>query len=175
MSLAAFKTQPDPMVDINDRATPQATFMPLHARFRFTLDVCASHENTKCARYFTSKQDGLARSWAGESVWCNPPFSDIAPWIAKAWSEHGHAAGVVMLIPSTRTEQGWWQKLVEPYRDRPGSPLTVEFLPDRIRFTKPGQKFVGPGERPPFGCCLLIWHRPIPAAVPLQLTTGAGA
>lgn len=64
-------------------------------------------------------------------------------------------------MPANRTEQPWWQELVEPYRDRAVSPfgphLTVEFLPGRLRFLKAGQAAIGPGERPPFGCCLLIW------------------
>jgi hypothetical protein len=63
-----------------------------------------------------------------------------------------------MLIPANRTEQQWWQEHVEPYRDLPGSGLHVEFLPGRMRFLAPGQAEVGPDERPPFGCCLLIWE-----------------
>lgn len=66
-----------------------------------------------------------------------------------------------MLLPANRTEQRWWQLMVEPFRDRPRSPLTVEFMPDRMRFLKPGQTAIGPNERPPFGCCLLIWTPPL--------------
>ena len=62
-----------------------------------------------------------------------------------------------MLLPANRPEQPWWQTWVEPYRDRPGSPLTVRFLPGRLRFIKPGATEIKPNERPPFGCCLLIW------------------
>lgn len=90
-------------------------------------------------------------------MWCNPPFSDIAPWVRKAWSEFDASLGIVMLLPANRTEQSWWQEMVEPYRDRQGSPLRVEFLPGRMRFLRRGQSQIGPNERPPFGCCLLIW------------------
>jgi len=62
-----------------------------------------------------------------------------------------------MLAPANRTEQTWWQQHVEPYRDRPGGVLRTEFLPGRIRFLAPGQGVIKPNERPPFGCCLLIW------------------
>lgn len=143
---------------IDDRATPPEVFGPLHERFGFTLDVSASSANTKCVRYFTAAQNGLLQPWAGESVWCNPPYSRIRPWIVKAWTEQGAAHGIVMLLPANRTEQTWWQQLVEPYRDRTGSPLTTEYLPGRIRFLKPGQLKAGQNERPPFGCCVLIWH-----------------
>ena len=75
----------------------------------------------------------------------------------KAWDEAPTALGIVMLLPANRTEQKWWQTQVEPFRDRAGSGLRVEFLPGRMRFIKAGKLDVGPNERPPFGVCLLIW------------------
>ena len=45
----------------------------------FTVDVAAAPHNTKCERFYTAEQDGLAQSWAGETVWCNPPYSSILP------------------------------------------------------------------------------------------------
>lgn len=147
---------PDPAVD--DRATTPEVFDPLNERFGFTIDVAAAAHNAKCALYFTAEDDGLEQSWAGESVWCNPPYSDIAPWVEKAWAECSGAISIVLLLPANRTEQNWWQEMVEPYRDRPDSPLRVEFLRGRIRFIAQGKAEVGPNERPPFGCCLLIWQ-----------------
>lgn len=143
---------------VDDRGTPPEVFDPLHARFRFTLDACALSHNAKLDRFFTPEQDGLSQSWREERVWCNPPFSNIRPWIEKAWK--GDAELVVMLVPANRTEQGWWQDLVEPFRDA-GRPLRVEFIRGRTRFIRHGrgQDSVGPNERPPFGCCLLIWER----------------
>lgn len=160
-----------PMDEVDDRATHPIDFGPLNDRFGFTVDVAASAANTKCARFYDKTTDGLAQSWGGETVWCNPPYSDIAPWVRKAWAEHTLGGGVVMLLPANRTEQSWWQLMVEPFRDRPRSPLSVEFLPGRLRFLKPGQTAIGPNERPPFGCCLLIWS---PALVfrPDQVTGG---
>jgi phage N-6-adenine-methyltransferase len=145
----------DPHVD--DRATTAEVFAPLAKRFRFTIDVAASADNAKCARYYSIEDDGLRQSWAGERVWCNPPYSSIRPWIEKAWAER-NAEVVVMLLPANRTEQAWWQQLVEPYRDRTGSPLTTEFLSGRLRFIAPGATRIGANERPPFGCVLLVWH-----------------
>lgn len=150
----------------DDRATSPETFGTLHARFGFTVDVAASATNAKLPRFFDRDTNGLMQPWAGERVWCNPPYSDIRPWVEKAWSEDG--ATVVMLLPANRTEQGWWQDLVEPYRDRAGSPLRVEFLRHRLRFIAPGAERIGPNERPPFGCVLLIWERVRPALTALQ-------
>lgn len=163
MSLVGFKAQnhpqQEPKPDVDDRATVPEVFDPLNERYRFTIDVAAAEHNTKCVRFYDEEQDGLAQPWAEEAVWCNPPYSDIRPWVEKAWLEHADARVIVMLVPANRTEQSWWQDLVEPFRDRPGMGLTVEFIRGRIRFLKPGQTAVGPNERPPFGCCLLIWSR----------------
>lgn len=141
---------------VDDRATTAEVFDPLDDVYSFTVDVAADEHNTKCVRFFDRGTDGLAQSWAGERVWCNPPYSDIAPWVRKAWAET-EADVVVMLLPANRTEQAWWQDLVEKRRDRLDSRLRVEFLRGRLRFLSPGQTVIGPNERPPFGCCLLIW------------------
>ena len=154
-------------------------------RFRFSLDACATPENAKCGRYFTEVGyfddtreetqftpgvDGLTGNWQNQRVWCNPPFSDIMSWVDKAWSSEAEL--VVMLVPATRTEQGWWQDLVEPYRDgnhhwigmaydhdeklpHGWGTFRVQFLRKRTRFLKDGK----PMGSPKFGCCLLIWHR----------------
>lgn len=184
MSLVGFEAQNHPQqVDargadyiVDDRATTAEVFAPLHRRFRFTVDVAASDRNAKVDRHFDREQDGLAQSWAGERVWCNPPYSDIRPWVEKAWAED-QAPLIAMLLPANRTEQGWWQNLVEPYRDRSGSPLTTEFIRGRLRFLAPGADTIGPDERPPFGCVLLVWNRERPAlqgvqsSLPLEATS----
>jgi phage N-6-adenine-methyltransferase len=154
--------------DVDDRGTAPAFFASLEERFGgFTLDVAAAERNAKCPRYFTVEDDGLTQPWRGR-VWCNPPYSDCGAWVKKAWSEWNAEDTpptqhllvpqlIVMLLPANRVEQGWWQDLVEPYRDRPGSPLRVEFLRGRMRFDRPGWTPGPKGDRPPFGCCLLIW------------------
>lgn len=69
-------------------ATPQAFFDELNKEFDFTLDPCATPQNAKCARYFTKEVDGLAQSWRGERVYCNPPYGrDIGKWVEKAHNE----------------------------------------------------------------------------------------
>ena len=165
MSLVGFRARNHPQQvslwsandGVDDRATTLDVFGPLNDRFGgFTIDVAASPENTKVERFYHRGDDGLTKSWGGERVWCNPPYSNIAPWVAKANAEID-ALVIVMLLPANRTGQRWWQDHVEPVRDRPGSRLRVEFLPGRLRFLAPGQSKIKPNERPPFGCCLLIW------------------
>jgi phage N-6-adenine-methyltransferase len=165
MSIVGFKAQNHPQQTgkrgakdaVDDRGTDPAEFAKIDAEFGpFTLDVAASAVNTKCERFFSIDDDGLAQSWAGERVWCNPPYSNIGAWVQKAWAEREGTHGIVMLLPANRCEQKWWQEHVEPYRDRDPE-FRVRFLPGRMRFIKAGSTSVGPNERPPFGCCLLIW------------------
>lgn len=118
----------------------------------------ASRENALLDRYWTIDEDGLKQSWAGERVWCNPPYSNIRPWVKKAWAEPS-AELIVMILPANRTEQSWWQDLIEPSRDGRGArSCRVEFLRGRIRFVSPEGRRIGTNERPPFGSCLIIWE-----------------
>lgn len=167
MSLTRFKAQNHPQQtakpQIDDRATTPTMFAELHARFRFTVDAAASIENAKLPRFWTVADDGLEQPWGAERVWVNPPYSNIRPWVEKAhyeW-EIGEVEAIVMILPANRTEQSWWQDLVEPYRDQLGmfdGPRT-EFIRGRVRFLHPGATEIGPDERPPFGSVLLIWDR----------------
>ena len=177
MSLVGFRANNHPQQvtrkgaddEIDDRGTPQDFWDQLHAQYRFTLDVAAAPHNAKTPDYYTRLADGLLQPWHG-SVWCNPPYSGLDQWLTKAWREwrrpgNDRPHSIVMLLPANRPEQPWWQQHVEPYRDGNASEervhgrLSVRFLPGRLRFIKPGATEVKPNERPPFGCCLLVWSR----------------
>lgn len=177
MTLSGFKARNHPqqigargaLDEVDDRGTEPEFVRGLEARFGepFTLDVAAAAHNAKCERYFSRADDGLTQSWADERVWCNPPYSNLGDWLGKAWAEWPTSRGIVMLLPANRVEQKWWQQHVEPFRDRAGSPLHVEFLPGRMRFIRPSAVIGPKGDRPPFGCALLVWDTPTPAQVQL--------
>ena len=133
----------------------------------FDLDVAACEESHLAPVWYSKAADGLMQPWHGR-VWCNPPFSDIGPWVEKAWSEVVRCESISMLLPASRTEQTWWQQLVEPLRDNPSLDydqsifLRTHFLPGRTRFGHPGNpEGVGVGS-PPFGCVLLVFKRSNP-------------
>ncbi len=173
MMLIGFKARNHPQQavkdEVDDRRTLPSFWRPLHDEYGFTVDAAASHENALLPRYWTRETDGLVQSWRAERVWCNPPYSHIEPWLAKAWAEmlNGACESVVMLLPANRCEQAWWHRHVEPYRDGPLRErirLTLRFLPNRLRFAwHSSRPRPTKGDRPPFGCALLFWRRVLDA------------
>jgi phage N-6-adenine-methyltransferase len=125
------------------------------------LDVAACDESHLSAAYFTKAHDGLAQPWRAPRVWCNPPYSQIAAWVEKAWLEFNARRFNVlaMLLPAVKTEQRWWQANVEPHRDMGDRPtLRTYFQPGRAAFAAPGTNGE-PINGSPFGCVLLVWRR----------------
>jgi len=141
--------------EVDDRGTPRDFFDLWNKEFNFTVDVAASPANTKCARFYTVKDDGLSQDWTGETVWCNPPYSNIEPWVRKSLDSD---ATTVMLLPANRTELAWWQDLVEPRRDRDDGILVSRFIRGRLKFANPGDEGARANNRPPFGCVVLIFR-----------------
>lgn len=88
--------------------TPQELFNRLNKEFNFTIDICASKENTKCPKYYTKEEDALKQEWGGV-IWMNPPYGrQIGNWVKKAKeiARQGKAT-VVCLLPA-RTDTAWW-------------------------------------------------------------------
>jgi phage N-6-adenine-methyltransferase len=146
---------------VDDRRTPLSLWGDLDEEFSFDLDVAASHENALCDDYFTREENGLVKPWTGY-VWCNPPYSDIRQWVVKAEREISRVDGpyvIVMLLPANRTEQGWWQDIIEPRR-RMGL-IETRFLRGRLRFDTPDHDYSKQpkGNRPPFGCVVVVWRQ----------------
>lgn len=92
----------------NNWSTPQWFFNRLNSIFQFTLDPCADNTNHKCEKYYTAADDGLAHTWGGQTVFCNPPYARRTKdnpgqedWIEKCWKESKeHHITTVMLIPA---------------------------------------------------------------------------
>jgi phage N-6-adenine-methyltransferase len=148
----------------DEHYTPRSAFDPWNREFQFTLDVCATAESRKVERFFSITDNGLAQSWAGERVWCNPPYSDIRPWVAKAresihpaFSPKARAQLVVMLVPAW-TDRGWWQEFIESDRDGRGLNLVETRFLKRIRFGTPGDPEGTKSGSPAFWPVLLVWR-----------------
>jgi len=137
---------------------------------KFDLDPAACAESHWAPQWYSKDHDGLLMPWFGH-VFVNPPFTDCERWVQRAWgsAKEPEVKSVTMLLPGGRTEQPWWQTLIEPYRDgreyamQPWR-LTTHFLKGRTRFGFPGNPLgVGVGS-PPFVCVLVVFTRLSPAA-----------
>ncbi|MBD1228959.1 phage N-6-adenine-methyltransferase [Xenorhabdus griffiniae] len=94
--------------------TPLPLFMALDIEFGFYLDAAADAQNTLCAHYLTERDNALECDWASYgAIWCNPPYSNIKPWIEKAAIEcQKQLQPIVMLIPADLSV-GWFKLALE--------------------------------------------------------------
>lgn len=94
----------------------------------FDIDVCATPENTKCTKFYTTEDDGLVQTWSG-NVWCNPPYGrQIGRWVEKAYNETCvWGTSVTMLIPA-RTDTKWWHQYIQGI-------AYVTFIKGRLKFS----------------------------------------
>ena len=132
--------------------TPQELFDELHTEFDFTLDVAASDENAKCARYFTKEEDGLQQDWSGERCFMNPPYGyGLKHWCGKAYREtrnpFSRAELVVGLLP-VRTDTRWFHDYI--------------YHSAELRFLKGRLKFEGGTHASTFPSMIVIWREVAP-------------
>ena len=121
-------------------STQNAFFQALNAEFRFELDVCATDENAKCAKYYTREQDGLAQKWGGV-CWCNPPYGrEVGKWVQKG-AESG--CTVVMLLPA-RTDTKWFHEYIYGRAE--------------VRFVRGRLKFGGSKNSAPFPSMVVVFR-----------------
>ncbi|MCK9310619.1 MAG: phage N-6-adenine-methyltransferase [Candidatus Cloacimonetes bacterium] len=134
--------------DTDEWATPDDLFNRLNCEFHFNLDVCATSDNAKCDDFFTKKQNGLAQSWAGRRVWCNPPYGrDVGGFIKKAFLEtRGGLGTICVCLVAARTDTAWWQDYA--------------MRASEIRLIRGRLKFGGAKNGAPFPSALLIFGTP---------------
>jgi len=116
-------------------ATPPAFFAQLHEEYEFTLDGASEPGNGLLPRSSTAADPIL---WTGERVFCNPPWSNICPFVEKA----AEADLAVLLVPA-RTNCKWFHRALE--------------LGAHVRFFAPKIRFVGAPHVSPVDCVLLVF------------------
>tara|TARA_R110002167_G_scaffold32243_1_gene104970 strand:+ start:211 stop:681 length:471 start_codon:yes stop_codon:yes gene_type:complete len=126
-------------------STPQSFFDKLNKIYNFTLDPCATDTSHKCDKYYTEKQDGLSKSWSGETVFMNPPYGRlIKHWLKKAYEEsRNENTTVVCLIPA-RTDTKYWHEYC--------------MKAEKIYFVKGRLKFGGATNSAPFPSCVVVFE-----------------
>lgn len=112
--------------------TPIETYQLLNDEFKFDIDVATEkHNPLKTERFFTEKDNSLTKEWHGQ-VWLNPPYSNIADWVKKAFTEfkRDNNRNIVMLIPA-RTDTKYFHRYIAPYAE-------VRFIKGRLKFNDKG-------------------------------------
>ncbi len=112
--------------------TPQYFFDKLSTKFDFKLDVCATHENTKCKKYITKENDSLNSNWSIVKgwKWMNPPYGrEIKDWVKKASEERN----VVALLPA-RTDTKYFHEYIYKKKD-----VEIRFIKGRLKFLSEGK------------------------------------
>jgi hypothetical protein len=100
---------------ITDRwSTPQSLYRKLDEEFGFDFDPCP----------LDGSDDGLAKSWCGRRVFCNPPYG---PGI-RAWLERGLEAKLAVFLLPARTDTVWFHSIVLPRA------AEIRFLRGRLKF-----------------------------------------
>lgn len=91
--------------------TPKEVFDFYNRRFDFTGDVASSCENALVETFYTIEDDSLTQRWFARN-WCNPPFSDVTPFVQKAIDEMENDKVTVMLLPAD-TSVKWFRLAFE--------------------------------------------------------------
>ena len=119
--------------------TPPSLFKQLNDIFNFTIDVACDSDN--CLIDLPAFQggfridrglDGLRENWSCFRCFCNPPFSDKAKWIEKAYNEviNGECPICVMILPTNCIDTKAWHKYIE-------GKVHYEILEGRVSFIDP--------------------------------------
>lgn len=110
--------------------TPEKLFNDLHALWGFTVDVACEIETALLPKYYTPKEDGLMQDWSTEVFWCNPPYSDLKPWLTKSSVSYKQGGTGLVLVPS-RTDTIAFQDFAVP------NCTCICFVKGRIKFSDP--------------------------------------
>lgn len=113
----------------DDHYTPKWIFDALDVEF--DIDVASPPGGIpyiKTKKYFTQMDDGLMQPWSG-LVWCNPPYSNISPWIDKL-NKHKNGIALLPYVKSTWRIKVWLEAdgIMEPTQT------------DRIKFMHKGKE-----------------------------------
>ena len=113
----------------DDHYTPKWVFDLLGVEF--DIDVASPLDGIPwipTKRFYTQNDDGLIQPWTG-LIWCNPPYSNVRPWVDKM-KQHRNG---IMLLPMVKS---YWR--LDVWNDADGicEPNGV----DRIKFIHKGKE-----------------------------------
>jgi len=124
--------------------TEPVLFNLLDQEFNFQLDVAATDDNALCPVYFTKEQNALELPWADwfsapPAIFCNPPFSQVGPFLLKGREEAAKGATCVFLVRADGLETVWWREgvLRKVYDHLYVPNYEIRFLSPRTNYYRP--------------------------------------
>jgi hypothetical protein len=134
------------------------------ANFEFDLDPFAHPESCWGLEGWTKADDAYPRQMFGRSF-LNGPWNECAQvtqWVVDQLPRNFRLSFCAQVLPGNRQEQDWWQRLVEPIRDRrdrKGIVVTSHYPPGRQNYGVPGAPLAdGWGTGLNVNSLLLIWR-----------------
>ncbi len=141
----------------------------MHSMKNLTLHWIHAQDNNnhKCAKYYTIEQDGLAQSWAGETVFYNPPYSRKTKtnagqivWVQKCYKEATEGGIVVVMLIPARTD-------TIMFHDYILGKAEIRFIKGRVNFEIDGQKSKDPA---PFPSMIVVFNGKQPTSAVKSIT-----
>lgn len=118
-----------PIAQKDKYETPPPLFKKLDDEFHFTLDPCCELHTAKCKKFYTLEDDGLSKDWQGETVFCNPPYSNgnIDKWMEKCYKESLKPNTIIVALVAVSTSANWFHNWVL-------NKAELRFVERRVRF-----------------------------------------
>lgn len=129
--------QPEKVTDEPEKVTDQWRTPTWLFRFMdhrwgpFDIDLAADEHNTKCREYIDRETNSLIMPWKFDGItkgFCNPPFSNPAPFINKARLNTDLGFSTSLILPVALNDQ-WIADVFQA--------TEIVQIVGRIRFTRP--------------------------------------
>jgi phage N-6-adenine-methyltransferase len=112
------------------------------------LMICVKSTVPVCDRFLDAERDALGESWAGERVFCNPPYGKgLERWVRKALDEAAENGALVVMVLPARTGNIWFHRYVLPHAE-------VRFIRGRLSYQLGGSG----SARAPFDSMVVIFR-----------------
>lgn len=133
-----------------DYGTPPEFIAAVEKCFgKLVIDLAASADNVKAPYYLTAEDDFLKQEWVvgrglpdASLAWLNPPFENLAPWMAKCKADADKGARIIMLVPASVGSE-WFAKYVWGHA--------------AVIVVRPRITFEGCKDPYPKDCMLILW------------------
>lgn len=130
--------------------TPKWLFLWLNDRYNFQIDLACNTSNCKAGLgFYREKYDSLSYDWITRAKrgFCNPPYSNIKPWLAKGYEEAKKGFTSVFLVPTPNGETAYQEHVF-------GKASEIIFINGRVAFCRPDGTEVKGNTR---GSCVIVY------------------